>query len=83
MFASGQGQFRYRECLKTANNNNQVGPHHHMRLPTPPTSRLGFAGKKVSKKDRAAIADRLLEQSLNNPTLRAAALNMARFLRLK
>ena len=82
IFASGKGQYHYREVYKAALENNEIGVNKHTFQPTPPTSRLGFAGKKVSKKDKQLIAERLLQSALKpgaDPQLISAALNMARF----
>jgi hypothetical protein len=74
-----KGAKSYNVCLNKANENNEIGVYKHTHTVTSPTSRLGYAGKRPSKKDMAVIAQRLLDNALNNPDLIKAAINMARF----
>ena len=72
-------QLHYQALLQSAKQEGKVGIHFHMSRPTTPTSRLGFAGRKASKKDLKAIAERMLESAMKDPTLINAAVNMARY----
>jgi hypothetical protein len=85
IFTQGQGQAHYHTCLTAAEESKSIGVHLHMRQQTLPTSRLGFAGKKVSKKAKKELAEKLLAQALKtkNPELVKAAGNMLRYLHLK
>ena len=80
-FGRSVGQAHYAQMLGAARAQTPelVGVSAHMRRPTTPTSRLGFKGKRPSKKDMAEIAQRLLNQAQSNPALIKAAINMARF----
>jgi len=79
-FVDGQGQVHYRACLRAAEQSNSIGVHKHVHTPQQATSRLGFSGKRPSKKALKVLAEKLLQQSINKPELRQAALNMSKYL---
>jgi hypothetical protein len=75
---AAQGMNTYAKCLTSAREAQTVGIGLHIRTPQPETSRLGFKGKQVSKKDRAELVERLWQSALKNPELMPAALNAMR-----
>jgi len=82
IYAQGQGQANYKVCYKAALENNQVGVHKHMHTPTHSQSRLGFRGKRPSKKTLKELAEKLLNKAQNgtlNPNLIPATINLAKY----
>ena len=83
-FGSSVGQAHYKQMLGAARAQtpDMVGVSPHMVRPTSRTSRLGFKGKRPSKKDMALIADRMLQTALKqgaDQQFIKATINMARF----
>jgi predicted nuclease with TOPRIM domain len=76
--ANGPHMAHYEKLLTDARVKGEAGVHLHLKLPQPPTSRLGFRGKKVKKSDAKLIAAKLIEAAKRDPSLIPAALNVAR-----
>ena len=74
---SGAHMARYEVQLMKAHIEGKAGINQHMVLPTDPTSRLGFRGKKAKKADLKLIAAKLSDSAKRNPELLKAALNVA------
>jgi DNA invertase Pin-like site-specific DNA recombinase len=75
-FGRAVGQARYAQSLAQARQEGQaIGVSPHMLTPTAPLSRLGFKGKKPSKKALEEAAAKLLKAACTNPSLKAAAMN--------
>jgi FtsZ-interacting cell division protein ZipA len=72
---SGAHMDHYVRLLVKSQNEGTVGINQHMKLPTEPTSRLGFRGKKAKKSDLKLIAAKMVESAKKDPRLLPAALN--------
>lgn len=73
------GMENYNKLLQDSRNRDDVGVNKHMRVSQPPTSRLGFKGKKVAKKDLVEITEKLTKAAKHNPQLQKAAQNLNKY----
>ena len=75
------GGVHYNRCLDKAIENHEVGVYKHLHTPQPSTSRIGCVGKKLGKKARKELAEKLLQQALKTkrPDLIQAAINLAQY----
>jgi len=82
IYSEGKGQETYKRVYQAALEQNQVGVYLHMRRPTAPLSRLGFRGKRPSKKTLKELAEKLLDKALSgnlHPSLIPAVVNLSKY----
>lgn len=68
----------YSRVLASANLVGDVGIHKHILTPQSQNSRLGFKGRKVSKKGKLELRDKMLKAAQRRPEMVAATLNMVK-----
>jgi hypothetical protein len=76
-----KGAKSFNRCMDSAVKNGEVGVHLHILTSQPPTSRIGFVGKRPTKKTLKLLAEKLLQQAQKNPSLIKAAVNLAQYAR--
>jgi hypothetical protein len=74
----GQGMATYSRCLAKAMSDGTVGHHRFILTPQEQTSRVGFVGRKLSKKAKRELAEKMLASSKRHPELAAATVNAVR-----
>jgi hypothetical protein len=75
----GRGIGTYLQCLQAARHNGEVGVHIHLRQPQAPESRLGFRGKRLTKKSRKEIKKQIIAKaSAGDNSLLALAVRLMR-----
>ena len=72
MIGQGQGMSTYASCLRNARTNQTVGE----QCNASPQIRSGMVGKKLTKKAKKELADKMFEAAKRKPHLMTPALNV-------